>query len=140
VILTAKRKTQLTKKKKVERFHVVSRAHSASPLFSASVIKWISGSSGQSKSDHDALLVTVPRVSGTAVLRNRWKRLIREWFYSAGLQITPGQSIWIRYNRTKNLKKPLLYQDWAPMLNSEVQKLKIPAPKNLVARESTLKE
>jgi ribonuclease P protein component len=119
VISKVTRKSPQTKKKSVEKFRVVNRVGSSSPLFSASLIEWAT----RSNIKPEPLLVTVSRVSGSSVLRNRWKRLIKEWFYSQSLKTIPGQSIWIRYNRTKTLKKPLLYQDWARMLSVEANKL-----------------
>ncbi len=116
---TASPKTPLKKataKKRPERFRIVSRVSPSSPLFMATLIEW--------KQNTEPLLVSVARASGNAVLRNRWKRLVKEWFYSEGLKAIPGQNIWIRYNRTKTLKKPLLYKDWAPMLTAEALKLK----------------
>ncbi len=116
---TASPKTPLKKvnaKKRPERFRIVSRVQPGSPLFIATLIEW--------KQNSEPLLVSVARASGSSVLRNRWKRLVKEWFYSEGLNTIPGQNIWIRYNRTKTLKKPLLYKDWAPMLTAEALKLK----------------
>jgi ribonuclease P protein component len=103
-------------KKRPEKFRIVSRVSPTSPLFFATFIDW--------KQKPEPLLVSVARSSGSAVMRNRWKRIIKEWFYSEGLKTIPGQSIWIRYNRTKLLKKPLHYQDWANMLNIETSRLK----------------
>lgn len=105
-----------TAKKRPEKFRIVSRVTPCSSLFFATLIEW--------KQNPEPLLVSVARTSGTAALRNRWKRLIKEWFYTEGRKTIPGQSIWIRYNRTKTLKKPLLYKDWAHMLNTETTKLK----------------
>ncbi|MEZ4813606.1 MAG: ribonuclease P protein component [Bdellovibrionota bacterium] len=82
----------------------------------ATLIEW--------KQNPEPLLISVSRTSGSSVLRNRWKRLVKEWFYSEGQQNIPGQNIWIRFNRTKTLKKPLLYKDWAPQFTSEALRLK----------------
>ena len=102
--------------KKAERFQVVTRVKSSSPLFMLSEIKW--------KQNPEPLLLTVSRASGSSVMRNRWKRLMKEWFYSEGLKTIPGQNIWIRFNRTKTLKKPLIYKEWAAMLNAEATKIR----------------
>ena len=113
-----KAKSQRAQKKKPEKFKVLQRSAAGQALFFASLIDW--------KPNYNSrpLLISIPRVSGSAVLRNRLKRLIKEWFYSEGLKNIPGQSIWIRYNRTKTLTNPMHYQDWSKMLNQELRKLK----------------
>ena len=110
-------KSPQLRKKRPEKFKVLKRSAGQS-LFFASLINW------KHVNNSRPLLISIPKVAGSAVLRNRLKRLIKEWFYSEGLKTIPGQSIWIRYNRTKLLKTPLHYKDWAEMLNQEVYKLK----------------
>lgn len=122
--ITASSRAPLKKhdaKKKPERFRIVSRVSPSTPLFMATLIEW---KQNQSPTGNEPLLISVARASGSAVLRNRWKRLVKEWFYSEGLQTIPGQNIWIRYNRTKTLKKPLRYKEWASLLTAEALRLK----------------
>lgn len=104
-------------KKRPEKFRVVQKVSPSTPFFMASLIEW--------KQKAEPLLISIPRTCGNAVLRNKWKRLVKEWFYSEGLNTIPGQNIWIRYNRTKTLKKPLTYKEWAKMLSTEAKKFKV---------------
>ena len=99
-------------KKQPERFKVIKSARDS--LFLISLVQW--------KKELDRpLLVSVARTSGPAVLRNRWKRLVKNWFYSEGLKVIPGQSVWIRYNRTKSLNKILSYQEWSRLLHEQAK-------------------
>jgi ribonuclease P protein component len=107
--------------KRPERFKILKRSSSCSSLFHMSQIEWKNITQDLVK----PLLVTIPRTAGNAVLRNRWKRIIKEWHRSEGLSISPRQSLWIRFNRNKKLSQPIQTQDWAPFLSQEVKKFNI---------------
>lgn len=107
--------------KRPERFKILKRSSSFSSLFHMSQIEWKNNTRDFVK----PLLVTIPRTAGNAVLRNRWKRIIKEWHRSEGLSISPRQSLWIRFNRNKKLLQPIQTQDWAPFLSQEVKKFNL---------------
>ena len=106
-----------------ERFRILKRGSSFSSLFHMSQIEWINNT--HKKDLVNPLLVTIPRTAGNAVLRNRWKRIIKEWHRSEGLSISPRQSLWIRFNRNKKLNQSIQTQDWAPFLSQEVKKFNL---------------
>ena len=107
--------------KRPERFKILKRSSSCSSLFHMSQIEWKNITQDFVK----PLLVTIPRTAGNAVLRNRWKRIIKEWHRAEGLSISPRQSLWIRFNRNKKLNQPIQTQDWAPFLSQEVKKFNL---------------
>lgn len=94
-------------KKRPEKFKIIKSAgHVAT-------VRWLN------QADARPLLITIPRTAGNAVLRNRWKRLIKQWFYSEGLKVIPGQNIWIRFKKYKALQKPIQYAQWAQTLQRD---------------------
>jgi RNase P protein component len=111
-------------KRKAERFSVLKRVTSVSLLFHVSHIEW----THSARDLMDPLLVTIPGTAGKAVFRNRWKRIVKEWYRSEGLSMSPRQSLWIRFNRNKKLTRNILTKDWVGLLSQEVKKLK---PQNL---------
>lgn len=108
-------------KRKTERFSVLKRVSPSNLLFHMSQIEW----KNNTRDLMDPLLVTIPGSAGKAVSRNRWKRIVKEWYRSEGLSMSPRQSLWIRFNRNKKLNRNILTKDWVGFLSQELKKIKM---------------
>jgi RNase P protein component len=111
----------MVNKSKTERFSILKRATPSSPFFHMSHIEWKNKTCDLMK----PLMVTIPGSAGKAVSRNRWKRIVKEWYRSEGLSMSPRQSLWIRFNRNKKLNQIILLKDWPALLTQELKKIKV---------------
>lgn len=107
-------------KRRSDRFSILKRVASSTLLFHMSQIEW----KNNARDLMDPLLVTIPGTAGNAVSRNRWKRIVKEWYRSEGLSMSPRQSLWIRFNRNKKLNRNILTKEWTAFLSQELKKMK----------------
>ena len=70
--------------------------------------------------------ITIPKKVGNAVMRNRWKRAIREAHRAVRHQLPPGYDLIVRPKKDANLDAQAISGGWIKLVGRAIDRLPLP--------------